>query len=144
MRYQDEQTRDEQPETVRSNPVPVAATSPETDRDERADGFTEETVDDRGSYDRDGRPEGTYDADGVRRDDDEVTFHEPAPTPTAFGATSVGEDVAAVGALALVFAHPWWALGLLLAVLALTALVVAVVARWLWRRVRPATASATR
>ena len=95
MRYQDEQTRDEQPETVRSNPVPVAATSPETDRDERADGFTEETVDDRGSYDRDGRPEGTYDADGVRRDDDEVTFHEPAPTPTAFGATSVGEDVAA-------------------------------------------------
>ena len=45
-----------------------------------------------------------------------------------------------VGALALVFAHPWWALGLLLAVLVSTALVVGVVVRWLWRRLRPAPA----
>ncbi|MGA3565137.1 hypothetical protein [Melissospora conviva] len=92
MRYQDEQTRDEHPETVRSTPVPVAATSQDPDRDEHTDGLTQETVDDRGSYDRD--HSGEYDADGVRRDDD-VTFHEPAPASTTFGATSVGEDVAA-------------------------------------------------
>ena len=65
-----------------------------------------------------------------------------SPEPVSNWTASVGEDVAAVGALALVFAHPWWALGLLLAVLALTALVVATVARWLWRRVRPATTAA--
>ena len=63
-----------------------------------------------------------------------------SPEPVSNWAASVGEDVAAVGALALVFAHPWWALGLLLAVLAMTALVVGVVARWLWRRLRRAPA----
>ena len=67
-----------------------------------------------------------------------------SPEPVSNWTASVGEDVAAVGALALVFAHPWWALGLLLAVLAFTAVVVAVVARWIWRRVRPATAAAAR
>ena len=67
-----------------------------------------------------------------------------SPEPMSNWTASVGEDVAAVGALALVFAHPWWALGLLLAVLAFTAVVVAVVARWVWRRVRPATAAAAR
>ena len=67
-----------------------------------------------------------------------------SPEPMSNWTASVGEDVAAVGALALVFAHPWWALGLLLAVLAFTAVVVAVVARWIWRRVRPATAAAAR
>ena len=63
-----------------------------------------------------------------------------SPEPVSNWAASVGEDVAAVGALALVFAHPWWALGLLLAVLVSTALVVGVVVRWLWRRLRPAPA----
>ena len=67
-----------------------------------------------------------------------------SPEPMSNWTASVGEDAAAVGALALVFAHPWWALGLLLAVLAFTAVVVAVVARWIWRRVRPATAAAAR
>ena len=67
-----------------------------------------------------------------------------SPEPMSNWTASVGEDVAAVGALALVFAHPRWALGLLLAVLAFTAVVVAVVARWIWRRVRPATAAAAR
>ena len=63
-----------------------------------------------------------------------------SPEPVSNWTASVGEDVAAVGALALVFAHPWCALGLLLAVLVSTALVVGVVVRWLWRRLRPAPA----
>ena len=60
--------------------------------------------------------------------------------PAALEATTSPWVLGTAGALA--FAHPWWALGLLLAVLALTALVVATVARWLWRRVRPATTAA--
>src|SRR5687768_6981438 len=40
-----------------------------------------------------------------------------SPEPVSNWAASIGEDVAAVGSLALVFAHPWWALTLLLAVL---------------------------
>lgn len=60
-----------------------------------------------------------------------------SPEPLSNWTASIGEDVAAMGALALVFAHPWWALGLLLGSLALLALGVAVVVRWLWRRLRP-------
>lgn len=65
-----------------------------------------------------------------------------SPEPASNWAASLGEDVAALGALALVFAHPWWALALLLLVLGTTAAVVAVVARWLWRRLRPTPATA--
>lgn len=61
-----------------------------------------------------------------------------SPEPLSNWTASVGEDVAAVGTLALVFAHPFWALGLLLAALLLLALAVTVIARWVWRRVRPA------
>ncbi len=59
-----------------------------------------------------------------------------SPEPLSNWTASVGEDVAAVGAIALVFAHPWWALGLLLGTLLVLALVVGVTVRWLWRRVR--------
>jgi hypothetical protein len=65
-----------------------------------------------------------------------------SPEPVSNWIASTGEDVAAVSSLALVFAHPWLALGLLLAALATIAIVVALVARWLWRRVRPAPAPA--
>jgi uncharacterized membrane protein len=59
-----------------------------------------------------------------------------SPEPMSNWTASVGEDAATVGALALVFAHPWWALGLLLGVLGLIALGVVVAVRWMWRRVR--------
>jgi len=53
-----------------------------------------------------------------------------SPEPVSNWTASVAEDVAVVGALALVFAHPWIALALALAVgLGLAALVW-----WLWRR----------
>jgi hypothetical protein len=53
-----------------------------------------------------------------------------SPEPVSNWTASVAEDVAVVGALALVFAHPWIALALAMAVgLALAALVW-----WLWRR----------
>jgi uncharacterized membrane protein len=63
-----------------------------------------------------------------------------SPEPLSNWTASLGEDVAAAGALALVFAHPFWALGLLLGALLLLAIAVSVVARWVWRRVRPAPA----
>jgi hypothetical protein len=53
-----------------------------------------------------------------------------SPEPVSNWTASVAEDVAVVGALSLVFAYPWIALGLAMAVgLALAALVW-----WLWRR----------
>ena len=67
-----------------------------------------------------------------------------SPEPMSNWAASLGEDVAALGALALVFAYPWWALALLLAVLGTIALVVWLLARWVWRRLRPSPAVATR
>lgn len=57
-----------------------------------------------------------------------------SPEPLSNWTASIGEDAAAVGALALVFAHPWWALALLLGTLGLLALTVLAVVRWLWRR----------
>lgn len=57
-----------------------------------------------------------------------------SPEPVSNWAASAGEDVAALGALGLVFAYPWAALALLLAVLGIAALVVFWVARWVWRR----------
>jgi hypothetical protein len=59
-----------------------------------------------------------------------------SPEPLSNWTASVGEDAAAVGALALVFAHPWLALALLLCVMALIALPALLVVRWLWRRRR--------
>jgi hypothetical protein len=57
-----------------------------------------------------------------------------SPEPVSNWGASVGEDVTALGGLALVFAHPWLALGIVLLVLALMAAVSFVVVRWLWRR----------
>lgn len=57
-----------------------------------------------------------------------------SPEPVSNWAASAGEDVAALGALGLVFAYPWVALALLLAVLGIAALVVFWIARWVWRR----------
>lgn len=67
-----------------------------------------------------------------------------SPEPLSNWTASLGEDAAAVGALALVFAHPWLALVVLLGVLALIALPALLVVRWLWRRRRaPAGVAAT-
>lgn len=59
-----------------------------------------------------------------------------SPEPLSNWTASLGEDAATVGALALVFTHPWLALGLLLFVLALIALPALLILRWLWRRRR--------
>jgi uncharacterized membrane protein len=59
-----------------------------------------------------------------------------SPEPLSNWTASVGEDAAAVGSLALVFSHPWLALGLLLCVMALIALPALLILRWLWRRRR--------
>jgi hypothetical protein len=53
-----------------------------------------------------------------------------SPEPVSNWTASVAEDIAVVGALALVFAHPWIALALALAV----GLGLAVLVWWLWRR----------
>lgn len=67
-----------------------------------------------------------------------------SPEPMSNWTASLGEDVAALGALALVFAYPWWALAFLLAVLGTIALVVWLLARWVWRRLRPSAEVAAR
>jgi len=59
-----------------------------------------------------------------------------SPEPVSNWTASLGEDATALGALALVFTHPFIALGLLLGVMALGALAVFAVARWVWRRGR--------
>ncbi len=59
-----------------------------------------------------------------------------SPEPVSNWTASLGEDVTALGALALVFTHPFIALSLLLGVMALGALVVFSLARWVWRRGR--------
>ncbi len=56
-----------------------------------------------------------------------------SPEPISNVATSVGEDTLALGTLALVFAHPWLALGLLLLLTIGAALVVFWLARRVWR-----------
>src|SRR5688500_1138882 len=53
-----------------------------------------------------------------------------SPEPVSNWTASVTEDVAVVGGLALVFAHPWIALSLVVSVTVLFALGV----WWLWRR----------
>jgi hypothetical protein len=82
---QDQQTYDGHPGAVRSDPVPVPPPPPEatagTDR----------------HHDRDGREE--QPRDPYAEELDETRFHEPAPQPTAFGASTVG-GAAAAAALA--------------------------------------------
>lgn len=56
-----------------------------------------------------------------------------SPEPVSNLATSVGEDTLALGTLALVFTHPWLALGLLLCLTLGAALVVFWLARRVWR-----------
>ena len=60
-----------------------------------------------------------------------------SPEPVSNWTASVGEDAVAVGALAMVFAHPWLALGLVLGVMLAGALVVAWMLRAVLRRLRP-------
>lgn len=64
-----------------------------------------------------------------------------SPEPVSNWTASLGEDAAALGALALVFAHPWLALLLLLGTLAGIAALTAWVLRWLWRRAVPVPAA---
>lgn len=56
-----------------------------------------------------------------------------SPEPISNLATSVGEDTLALGALAMVFAHPWIALGSVLALSLGVALAVFWLARRVWR-----------
>lgn len=99
MRHEDQQVSNDHPEAVRSEPVPVP---PAGDRAGRSD-VPEDTLDDRGTFDdpsaADERPDGS-DRRGRPDDrsddqDDEGGFHEPGPLPTTFGATTVGDAVAA-------------------------------------------------
>ncbi|WP_262284696.1 hypothetical protein [Micromonospora sp. MA102] len=116
MRQEEQQVTQDHPEAVRSTPVPVppsgdraAGDGPDADR---AD-VPEDALDDRGTFDdpavaderaerRDAGSDETraYDAgelsDAEAADaDDRPVYHDPAPLPTAFGATSVGDAVAA-------------------------------------------------
>ncbi|MFG1803010.1 hypothetical protein ACGFI4_22990 [Micromonospora carbonacea] len=92
---QEQQVSSDHPEAVRSAPVPVpppgratgdAAARRGRDVEGRAE-VPEDVLDDRGTFD-----DPTV-ADG--RGDGEPEFHEPAPLPTSFGATTVGGAVAA-------------------------------------------------
>ncbi|SCG44437.1 hypothetical protein [Micromonospora halophytica] len=113
MRREEQQVSQDHPEAVRSAPVPVpppgiapANGTPRPGRDDRAD-IPEDRIEDRGTFDdprmAGGRPADDLDdtrpydvreldgADTAGRPD----FHEPAPLPTAFGAATVGDAVAA-------------------------------------------------
>ncbi|MGS2619048.1 hypothetical protein ACVCAH_31645 [Micromonospora sp. LZ34] len=104
MRHEEQQVSKENPEAVRSAPVPVP---PPENRAGRAD-VPEDVLEDRGTFDdprvageRDGgraadRRESTNaDRRAGAADEERTEFHEPGPVPTAFGATSVGGAVAA-------------------------------------------------
>ncbi|MBM0279367.1 hypothetical protein [Micromonospora tarensis] len=102
MRQEEQQVSNDHPEAVRSAPVPV---TPASDRAGRSD-VPEDALDDRGTFDDQSTRQPTHDTDPDaedsdrrhRRDDpsdDEGGFHEPGPLPTAFGATTVGDAVAA-------------------------------------------------
>ncbi|MEU2701413.1 MULTISPECIES: hypothetical protein [Micromonospora] len=114
MRQEEQQVTQDHPEAVRSAPVPVPQPGEHTDagrRDaDRAD-VPEDALDDRGTFDdpavaderRDAEVDETraYDAGELRDaadrtdDDGRAPYHEPAPLPTAFGAATVGDAVAA-------------------------------------------------
>ncbi|MFG3557713.1 hypothetical protein ACGGAQ_25365 [Micromonospora sp. NPDC047557] len=96
MRHEEQQVSNDHPEAVRSAPVPVPPTG---DRAARSD-VPEDALDDRGTFDDPTTDDRTYDdrtEDTERRNrtDDEGGFHEPGPLPTAFGATTVADAVAA-------------------------------------------------
>ncbi|MEH0821358.1 MULTISPECIES: hypothetical protein [unclassified Micromonospora] len=109
MRQEEQQVTQDHPEAVRSAPVPVPQPGEHTDAG-RAD-VPEDVLDDRGTFDdpavagqrRDAEVDETraYDAGELRDaadradDDGRPPFHEPAPLPTAFGAATVGDAVAA-------------------------------------------------
>ncbi|WP_174533830.1 hypothetical protein, partial [Micromonospora chalcea] len=120
MRQEEQQVTQDHPEAVRSAPVPVPQPGEHADRrdGDRAD-VPEDALDDRGTFDDPAVADGRHD-DGIDdRHDDEVDetraydagelsdaadrtdddgrppFHEPAPLPTAFGAATVGDAVAA-------------------------------------------------
>ncbi|KAA2284336.1 DUF4126 domain-containing protein [Arenimonas fontis] len=57
-----------------------------------------------------------------------------SPEPVSNWVASAGEDITALGALALVFAHPWLALALLLLAMLAAATLAWWVLRWIWRR----------
>ncbi|MGH8084677.1 MAG: DUF4126 domain-containing protein [Lysobacter sp.] len=54
-----------------------------------------------------------------------------SPEPVSNWTASIGEDVATVGGLALVFNYPWIALALVIAI----SLTIALAVWWLWRKV---------
>ncbi|MFC8301542.1 hypothetical protein [Micromonospora orduensis] len=94
MRQEEQQVSNDHPEAVRSAPVPVPQSG---DRAGHAD-LPEDALDERGTFDD---PAGAHEpTDGTERDTlddpaDEGGFHEPGPLPTAFGATTVADAVAA-------------------------------------------------
>ncbi|MFI2714053.1 hypothetical protein ACH495_28415 [Micromonospora sp. NPDC018662] len=122
MRHEEHQGTPDHPETVRSSPVPVPPPDDHADADRagadragRAE-VPEDALDDRGTFDDPAVDDGpgarsdetrAYDAGELRdaadgsddvdgtRDGERPAFHEPGPLPTAFGATTVGDAVAA-------------------------------------------------
>ncbi|MFD4208892.1 hypothetical protein ACFWRG_23210 [Micromonospora tulbaghiae] len=114
MRQEEQQVTQDHPEAVRSAPVPVPQPGEHTDADrrdaDRAD-VPEDALDDRGTFDdpavgdqrRDAEVDETraYEAGELRDaadrtdEDGQPPYHEPAPLPTAFGAATVGDAVAA-------------------------------------------------
>ncbi|WP_238455168.1 hypothetical protein [Micromonospora sp. ATA51] len=102
MRQEEQQVTNDHPEAVRSAPVavpPPGDDAPHGDRPDRAGraDVPEDALDDRGTFD-DPAVAGARDPDGEAADTDRAgrpEFHEPAPLPTAFGATTVSDAVAA-------------------------------------------------
>jgi len=69
-----------------------------------------------------------------------------SPEPVSNATVSVGEDVTVAGVVTLVVYHPWWALGISATLLALGAVVVVLLLRWVrqgWRRRRQRRATVT-
>ncbi|MEU8316507.1 hypothetical protein [Micromonospora sp. NPDC048887] len=123
MRQEEQQVTQDHPEAVRSAPVPVPQPGEHAHADadrrdtDRAD-VPEDALDDRGTFDdpavatersdtdvderRDAEVDETraYDAGELRdaadrTDDGRAPYADPAPLPTAFGAATVGDAVAA-------------------------------------------------
>ncbi|MBX7265484.1 hypothetical protein KIF24_05120 [Micromonospora sp. Llam7] len=91
MRQEEQQLNNDHPEAVRSDPVEVPSNPEDRNVTEDVDAVDEPADRDRSeAADRarpwDGRPGG---------DPDQSDVNEPAPVPTAFGATTVGGAVAA-------------------------------------------------